>query len=93
MAIDINGWDISVGGSVDTVLLSTLEKGLATHSSIVAQENSMDRGAWWAIVHGGHKLLDTTEHLLFQQQNYIPWEYLLHSKCGSQFFRTTSINK
>ena len=24
-------------------------------------ENSMDRGAWQAIVHGGHKTLDTTE--------------------------------
>ena len=22
-------------------------------------ENSMDRGAWWDIVHGGHKELDT----------------------------------
>ena len=25
-------------------------------------ENSMDRGAWWATVHGGHKQLGTTEH-------------------------------
>ena len=25
-------------------------------------ENCMDRGAWWAIVHGGHKALDTTAH-------------------------------
>ena len=24
-------------------------------------ENSMDRGAWWATVHGGHKESDTTE--------------------------------
>ena len=24
-------------------------------------ENSMDRGAWWAIVHGGHKESDMTE--------------------------------
>ena len=24
-------------------------------------ENSMDRGAWWAIVHGGHKELNTIE--------------------------------
>ena len=24
-------------------------------------ENPMDRGAWWAIVHGGHKQLDKTE--------------------------------
>ena len=27
------------------------EKGMATHSSILAMENSMDRGAWWATVH------------------------------------------
>ena len=26
-------------------------------------EKSMDRGAWWAIVHGGHKEPDTTEQL------------------------------
>ena len=26
-------------------------------------ENSMDRGAWWATVHGGHKESDTTERL------------------------------
>ena len=29
-----------------------LEKEMATHSSILAWENSMDRGAWWATVHG-----------------------------------------
>ena len=28
-----------------------LEKEMATHSSIL-QENPMDRGAWWAVVHG-----------------------------------------
>ena len=26
-------------------------------------ENSMDRGAWWATLHGGHKESDTTERL------------------------------
>ena len=26
-------------------------------------KNSMDRGAWQATVHGGHKALDTTERL------------------------------
>ena len=31
---------------------SSPEKEMATHSSILAWENSMDRGAWWAIVHG-----------------------------------------
>ena len=29
-----------------------LEKGMATHSSILGLENSMDRGAWWATVMG-----------------------------------------
>ena len=29
-----------------------LEKGIATHSSIFAWKNPMDRGAWWATVHG-----------------------------------------
>ena len=29
-----------------------LEKGLATHFRILALENPMDRGTWWAIVHG-----------------------------------------
>ena len=28
-----------------------LEKGMATHSSSCL-ENSMDSGAWWAVVHG-----------------------------------------
>jgi len=29
-----------------------LEKVMATHSSILVYENLMDRGAWWAMVHG-----------------------------------------
>ena len=29
-----------------------LEEGMATHSSILAWDNPMDRGAWWATVHG-----------------------------------------
>ena len=29
-----------------------LEKGMATHSCL---ENSMDKGAWWALVHGVSK--------------------------------------
>ena len=29
-----------------------LEEGMATHSSILAQKNPMDRGAWRATVHG-----------------------------------------
>ena len=29
-----------------------LEKGMATHSKVLAGENPMDRGAWRATVHG-----------------------------------------
>ena len=29
-----------------------LEKKMANHSSILAWKNPMDRGAWWAAVHG-----------------------------------------
>ena len=29
-----------------------LEEGMATHSSILDWKNPMDRGAWWATVHG-----------------------------------------
>ena len=29
-----------------------LEKGMTTHSSILAWRMHMDRGAWWATVHG-----------------------------------------
>ena len=37
-----------------------LEKEMATHSSTVAWRISMDRGSWWAAVHGIAEL-DTTE--------------------------------
>ena len=42
------------GGGVSVWSLSleeSLEEGMATHSSILAG-NPMDRGAWWATVHG-----------------------------------------
>ena len=32
-----------------------LKKDMATHPSILCLENPMDRGAWWAIVHGVKK--------------------------------------
>ena len=38
----------------------SLEKGKATHSSILAWE-IMDRRAWWGTVHGAAKESDTTE--------------------------------
>ena len=38
-------WVQSLGGE------DPLEKGTATHSSILAQRIPMNRGAWWATVH------------------------------------------
>ena len=42
-----------------------LEQEMATHSSILAWKNPMDRGAWWAPVHGGRKETGMTERLHF----------------------------
>ena len=42
-----------------------LEKGMVTHSSILALENSMDRRAWRATIHGVTKELDMTHDLHF----------------------------
>ena len=36
-------------------------EGSDNHSSILAWRISMDRGAWWAIAHGGHKVSDMTK--------------------------------
>ena len=33
-----------------------LEEGMATHSSSIAWRISMNRGAWWAMVHGVAKV-------------------------------------
>ena len=38
-----------------------LEEGMATHPlQYSCLGNSMDRGDWWATVHGGHEELDMT---------------------------------
>ena len=45
-----------------------LEEGMAIHSSILAWRSPMDRGAWWATVHGVTKSLSTTKlstHMVF----------------------------
>ena len=37
--------------------------GMATHSNILAWRILVDRGAWWATVHGGGKESDTAERV------------------------------
>ena len=39
-----------------------LGEEMATHSSILCLDNSMDRGAWQGYSPWGRKELDTTEH-------------------------------
>ena len=34
----------------------------------------MDRGAWWAIVQGGHKESDMTEHTLYTRHLKADWK-------------------
>ena len=51
-------WVQSLGGE------DPLEEGMATHSSILAGESPMGRGAWWATYSPwNQKQLDTTERL------------------------------
>ena len=45
----------------------SLEKGMATHSSILSWRISMDRGAWWTMVHGVAK--SQTEQLTHTHMN------------------------
>ena len=44
------------------------EEGMATHSSIPTWRIPMDKGAWWAIVHGVAKELDMTEQLSISKE-------------------------
>ena len=47
-----------------------LEEGMATHSCILAWKNPMDRGAWWATVHGFTK-----------SQTWLTWLSMLIDVC------------
>ena len=50
-----------------------LEEGMATHSNILAWRISVNRGAWWATVHGLAES-DTTERLIAPTQEGI-WSH------------------
>ena len=51
----------------------SLEEEMATHSNILAWRIPMDRGAWWAIVHGVAKSQTRLKQLSIQHINiYVP---------------------
>ena len=68
-----------------------LEEGMATHSSIPAWRIPIDRGAWWATVHGVTKSRtrpsDKAQHSNALYTTHVPdmfwpWRY----RCELKFF-------
>ena len=57
-----NGGELGFILGLERSLKDPLVEGMATHSSILAWRIPVDRGAWWATVHGVAQL-DTTERL------------------------------
>ena len=53
---------------------------MATHSSILAWGNPMDRGAWWVIGHGVAKELDMYKRLNNNKINFISGNNSLSGK-------------
>ena len=57
---------------------------MATHSSILAWENPMDRGAWNVTVHGGHKRVG--HDLVTKQQQHRFWIAVIILICFYAYF-------
>ena len=67
-----------------------LEEGMATHSCILAWKNPMDRGTWWATVHGFTKSqtwlkwlsmhIDVCMHIFIRSFIFF-CSYVLHLEC------------
>ena len=79
-----------------------LEKGIPTHSSILAWKNSMGIGAWWAIVHGVAKsqtrLSNQTHTKTNQKRHYIQFcshsiRYYFHNVFNFNVFLSNLIKR
>ena len=77
-------WVLSLGWE------DPLEKEMETHFNIPFQKTPMNKGAWWATVHGGHKESDTTEdaHTTLPSFSFSHHEplYMLFALCTWIYF-------
>ena len=62
-----------------------LEKGMAIHSSIIDWRILMDRGSWWAKVHGGSEKSDAKQ--VKKQQSEPNMEQQTGSKLGKDYVK------
>ena len=74
-------WVQSLGGG------DPLEQGMATHSSILAWRIPMDRGVWWATVHG------VTKSRTWLKELGMRWAKLSQEGWGRGRFRKESREK
>ena len=72
---------VNAGGTGDAGLIPRSGRfpgeGNGSHLQYSCPENPMDRGAWWATVHGVAKELNTTERL--NNNNMVTYRYLPNS--------------
>ena len=52
--------------------IPSLEEGVATHSSILAWRIPMDRGVWWAMIHGA-VISEATGSNTNEAHEHSPW--------------------
>ena len=66
-----------------------LEEGMATHSSILAWRIPMDRGSWWATVHGVTKSRTHWASLVAQMVKNLPAVWEIQDVCHIFFIHSS----
>ena len=57
---------------------------MTAHSSILTWRIPMDRGPWWATVHGGQKEMDMTEQLsMYTKAGEYVFQFAFNNQEGS----------
>ena len=70
-----------------------LEEGMATHSSALAWRISMDRGAWWATVHGVAKNCTRLKQLSMHTHIFVKHQILFKILKEKHFLLTEKKKK